>query len=90
MADDADMSDGPIQGTVDAGWERAKQALKNPSLMPIVQFLEDTTQRVGICHYCMSEITPGHLFCPVDEVEPDESCSVRWEHRQKQLKASGL
>ena len=88
MADAADRSDERIQHAVDAGWERAKRAMENPRLRPIVQVLDNI--RFGVCHFCESEIQPGHLFCPTDEVEPDGSCAVLWEHQRKRKEDMGL
>lgn len=88
MADDADRSDGPIQAVIDAGRERAKRAMENERLRPIIQVLDDV--RFGVCHFCESEIRPGNLFCPTDEIDPDESCAVMWEHQRKRREDMGL
>ena len=84
MADEADMSDARIQSAVDSGIARAKNALDNPRLRPIV--LELDGQRFGVCHHCESQIIPGHLFCPFD---PDYSCADAWEHERKRKEALG-
>lgn len=89
MADDADRAGPSIEAVVAAGRARAKHALDNPRLRPIVQVIEGTRHRVGICHYCESEITPGHLFCPTDPVEPEQSCAVVWEHERQRKEANG-
>jgi hypothetical protein len=87
LMDEADMADQHIQSAIDGGRARAKVAMGNPSLRPIIQVLDGT--RFGICHYCESEIMPGHLFCPTDP-EPEHSCAVEWEHERKRKEASGL
>lgn len=84
MPDDADMSDGRIQDVVDAGIARAKYAVDNPRLRPIV--LEMDGQRFGVCHHCESPIIPGHLFCPIED---DYSCADAWEHERKRREALG-
>lgn len=78
MADDADSSDSKIEAVQTYGIEAARAALRTPKLLPI-----------GVCHYCESPVAPRHLFCPVDEIEPDQSCSILWEFQQKMLKAAG-
>lgn len=88
MADDADRADERIQRTIDDGRARAKLAMDNPSLRPIVLEIDGT--RFGVCHYCESEIRPGHLFCPTDKEEPQYSCAVMDEQKRKRDKASGL
>jgi len=62
-------------------------AARKPELRPIVLEMDGT--RFGVCHYCESAITPGHLFCPAD-VEPEHSCSVEWEHTRKRREDSGV
>ena len=85
--DDADRSDDRIQRTVDEGRARAKLAMDNPRLRPIIIELDGT--RFGVCHHCESPIHPGHLFCPTD-IEPDHSCAVEWEHERQRKEACGL
>lgn len=87
MADDADMSDDRIQSAIDSGIARARNAMDNPSLRPII--LEIDGVRFGICHYCESEIMPGHLFCPTDVDDPEHSCSVGLEHERRRREAIG-
>ena len=82
--DDADMSDGRIQSAVDAGIARAKYAVDNPRLRPII--LEMDGKRFGVCHHCESTIQPGHLFCPA---EPEYSCAAGWEHERRRMDALG-
>lgn len=88
MADDVDRAGPVIQRTIDEALARAKFALDNPRLRPIVQELDGT--RFGICHYCESPIRPGHLFCPTDAIEPENSCAVSWEHLRARTEAMGL
>lgn len=88
MTDVADRADPLIERTIDDARARAKFALDNPRLRPIVQELDGT--RFGICHYCESPIRPGHLFCPTDTVEPENSCAVSWEHERERKEALGL
>jgi hypothetical protein len=72
LVDDADRSDGKIEAFNQIGVEEARKALRRPQLLPI-----------GACHYCGSTIAPRHLFCPTDEIEPEQSCAIQWEHEQK-------
>ncbi len=88
MADDADRADGRIQEMIDDGRARAKLAMENPSLRPIIQVLDGT--RFGVCHFCESPIIPGHLFCQTDTIEPEHSCAVEWEYERARKKALGL
>jgi hypothetical protein len=88
MANEADMADPYIQRAVDEGLARAKWAMDNPKLRPII--LEMDGQRFGVCHHCESPIIPGHLFCPTDPIEPEHSCAVEWEHARKRKEDSGL
>ena len=85
--DDADIAGPYIQRTIDEGMARAKLAMDNPRLRPIIQVLDGT--RFGVCHFCQSEIMPGHLFCPTDPIEPEHSCAVEWEHERKRKEALG-
>ena len=85
--DDADRAAPEVMAIVDAGIARAKYAMDNPRLRPIVQVLDGT--RYGVCHYCQSEIMPGHLFCPTDTDEPEHSCAVEWEHERKRREDTG-
>lgn len=78
MSDDADRSDDKIFAVELIGIEAARKALQNPRLLPI-----------GFCHHCGSSVAPRHLFCPVDEIEPEQSCSVQWEFEQKCRKLNG-
>jgi hypothetical protein len=70
--DDADRSDGKVEALSLIGVEAARKALQRPQLLPI-----------GACHYCGSGVAPKHLFCPTDEIEPEQSCAIQWEHEQK-------
>jgi len=70
--DDADCSDDKIEAMKEIGIAAARSALKRPQLLP-----------VGVCHYCESPVDPRQLFCAVDEVEPEQSCAVQWEHMQR-------
>lgn len=70
--DAADSSDDKIAAVEQIGVEAARRALRNPVLVPI-----------GLCHYCESSVSPQQLFCPTDEVEPEQSCAVQWEHVQR-------
>lgn len=88
MADDADRADDPIQATIDAGRVRARNALKNPRLRPIVQIVNG--KLISLCHYCESDITTNHLFCPNDPIEPEHSCALMWEHARQRKEAMGL
>lgn len=74
--DAADSSDDKITAVEQIGVEAARRALRNPVLVPI-----------GLCHYCESEIMPGHLFCPTDVDDPEHSCSVGLEHERKRREA---
>lgn len=76
--DEADSSDSKIEAVQAQGIEAARAALRTPKVLPI-----------GVCHYCESPVAPKHLFCPIDEVEPEQSCSVLWEVQQKMLRATG-
>lgn len=78
MADDADRSDDKIFATEQIGVEAARRALQNPALLPI-----------GACHYCGSWVAPRHLYCPVDEIEPEQSCSVQHEIELRLKKQNG-
>jgi len=82
--DDADMSDGRIQGAVDSGIARARNAMDNPRLRPIILKIDD--QRFGVCHYCESTIQPGHLFCPAEDTY---SCADDWEYERKRKEVNG-
>lgn len=88
MADDADKAGPRIDDVISDGRARARRALENPSLRPIIQELDGV--RFGVCHFCESPIQPGHLFCPVDTIEPEHSCSVLWEHTRKRKEDMGL
>lgn len=90
MSDIADDSDRFIERTIEEGRARAEAALKNTRLRPIIQKIDGSTHLAGTCHYCSSEITPGHLFCPIDPIEPDESCSVRWEYEDRRRRENRL
>ena len=81
------MSDDRILKTAVEGIERARAAERNNGLKPIIVRGEGGS--VGICHYCESETTPGHLFCAVDAIEPDKSCSVMWEIERKRKQEMG-
>ncbi len=70
--DDADRSDDKIIAVELIGVEAARRALRNPMLLPI-----------GVCHHCESPVSPHQLFCPTDEVEPEQSCAVQWEYVQR-------
>jgi hypothetical protein len=85
--DDADRADERIQNMIDDGMARAKQAMDNPRLRPIIQEIDG--HRYGLCHYCMSNIAPGHLFCPVDVDEPENSCSAMAEHERLRKRDMG-
>lgn len=85
--DDADRAGPVIQHVVDDAMERARRALHNQRLQPIIQVLDGT--RFGVCHYCESPIKPGQLFCDQD-MEPEHSCSVEWEHEMRRKKEMGL
>lgn len=88
MSDLADMSDDQIEAERRIGIKRAEDALKKPSLQPIIETIEGTTRLGGLCHHCASPINPGHLFCPVDKEDPDGSCVVLWEaERQRRGRA---
>lgn len=87
MADDADIAEPYIQRTIDEERARAKWAMDNPRLRPIIQVIDDT--RFGVCHYCQSEIMPGHLFCPTDIDEPEHSCALEWERERKRKEDLG-
>lgn len=78
MSDAADRSDDKIAALSLIGVEAARKALQNPRLLPI-----------GACHYCGSSVAPRQLFCAVDEIEPEQSCSVQWEFEQKCRKQNG-
>ena len=86
--DDADRAGPVIQHVIDDARANAKRALDNPSLHPIIQVMDGI--RFGVCHYCESEIQPGHLFCPNDPIDPAESCAVQWEHMRKRKEAMGI
>lgn len=79
MSDEADASDSKVEAFSAMGVEAARRALRRPQLLPI-----------GVCHWCESPVSPRQLFCPVDEIEPDQSCSVLWEHHRQRVKANGL
>lgn len=84
MSDDADRAETDTQDALAEARARAKLALDNTRLRPIIQVMDGV--RFGICHYCASEIQPTHLFCPTDTIEPEHSCAVLWE-RERQRKA---
>lgn len=86
--DDADRAGPVIQSVIDDARANAKRALDNPSLRPIIMELDGV--RFGVCHYCESEIQPGHLFCPNDPIDPAESCAVLLEHETRRKKELGL
>lgn len=85
MADDCDRADQRITDAVADGIAECRRA---PSLTPIIQVLDGI--RFGVCHYCETEIRPGHLFCPTDAIDPDESCAVLWEHMRRRKEDMGL
>ena len=76
--DIADASDKDVQALPDQGIARARQALEHRELLPI-----------GVCHYCESPVAPRHLFCPIDTVDPEQSCSILHEQQQEQRRANG-
>jgi len=88
MADVADRADPVIEHVIDDARARARFALDNPRLRPIIQVLDGV--RFGICHYCESEIRPGNLFCDPDQEAPEHSCSVESEHERARKEAMGL
>ena len=85
--DEADRAAPEIQRAIDEARARAKLALDNPRLRPIIQIFDGV--RFGVCHYCETEIQPGHLFCPTDPIDPAESCAVMWEHERKRKEDMG-
>lgn len=87
MSDVCDDSDPHITNAVAFGVEASRRALAR-ALPPIVQVING--ERVGFCHHCGSEITPGHLFCPTDPIEPEKSCAVDWQHAMDRRRALGL
>lgn len=87
MSDAADDSDGKIEAMTEMGVARIRSIMATRDLMPIV--LEMDGIRFGVCHFCETEVQPGHLFCPTDVVEPEQSCVVLWEHARKRRKATG-
>lgn len=89
MADEADRSAPYIEAVEHDGLARARAAIANPRLKPIIQRIEGSTHRVGLCHYCQSNIAPGHLFCHVDKDEPEQSCSVQWEYEDARRRDQG-
>jgi len=76
--DDADRSDDKIEALSQIGIEAARKALRNPSLLPM-----------GLCHHCESPVAPNQLFCPTDEVEPEQSCAIQWEYVQRCRRLNG-
>lgn len=86
--DDADRAGPEIENAILAGRAKSERDLAR-SLRPIVQEI-DGGRHIGICHYCESNISPGHLFCQPDKIDPDESCSRLWEHERKRRQDMGI
>lgn len=88
MTDDADRAQPNIENVIEDGRKRAERDFINSRLLPIIQEMDGV--RFGVCHYCESEIAPGHLFCPADTEEPQYSCSIMDEQKRKRDRANGL
>lgn len=88
MSDCADNSDDKIEAAIAIGRAKAEQDALNFKLKPII--IVENSERYGVCHWCESPITPGHLFCEKDPHDPGMCCSESWDHQEKRLKALGL
>lgn len=87
MADCADITDAVIEAVVAAGRAKVERDAINSRLHPIVIDFEG--ERCGVCHWCESYITPGHLFCEKDPNDDGKSCSEMLEHEHKRRKDTG-
>lgn len=86
--DDADASDKRIADVVEDAINRAKHLADAPSsIKPVTHWNGEET--VGLCLYCRCEIQQGAMFCRPDEVEPSESCHIRYHHEQKRKRETG-
>lgn len=81
MADDADRADDRITNMIADGMAKVRRELER-SLIPIVIIDPDTNKRVGVCHYCESEVGAGRLFCGLP-------CSQNWDALQAARKRNG-
>ena len=88
MSDAADDSDAKIHNLVVLGIEKAERDAVKTRLLPII--LELDGNRWGVCHWCESDIAPGHLFCSKDPNDPGMSCSESLEHEHKRRRDQGL
>lgn len=87
--DDADASDKRIADVVEDGIKRAALLVDAPpAIKPLTHWNGEET--VGLCRYCQCEIEAGKLFCQPDEVEPAESCHVRFHHEAKRKREMGI
>ena len=60
MADDADRATERIENIEAGRAAMFREAAGQRALIPIVVDVEG--RRVGVCHWCESEIAPGRLF----------------------------
>lgn len=94
MADIADNSDEKIEAVVALGRAKIERELRSSKLHPIIVLVRGPSKeddiKSGICHWCESEITPGHLFCEKDPHDSGMCCSESWDHDHKRRKEMGL